>query len=120
MQPVTRWVFPYPFLGGTTTNLAPLHFPETAPAVLRFSCNGSVQESIERIAELLVSDLKKGHHYKAIRHFLMLKGRGAHLASTTEFRCQQLLIDCPMARRKRIEGDVQRWLDMLVPSQPPH
>jgi hypothetical protein len=113
VQPVTRWAFPYPFLSEVVSAPRDPHTHYKAGEALQPAQLSD--DSLECLAALLVADLNKGHRYKAIRHFLMLKGRRAPIAPAIEFRCQQLLQACPLPRKRRIEADVQKWLHMLAP-----
>jgi hypothetical protein len=113
MQPTTRWVPPHPFGGVPAAALPPQALQTPEGKRPEWGRKRTPADSQACIAGLLMNDLDKGHRFKAIRHFLMLRALGTPLPPPTESRCVQLLECCPPHKRRRIADDVMRWIDML-------
>jgi hypothetical protein len=110
VQPATRWAGPLPI---PITLEGQWHRSHPSPAVPPEPAG--VDEALLR---LLLADLSRGHRRLAIRHYLMLKGRGAGLPTVVERRCASILQECPARQRVQISRDVENWLAMLPGTGP--
>jgi hypothetical protein len=83
------------------------------PVVLQRPTPAQPNGRREALLLLLAGDLRRGHSYVAIRHFLMMQALGLSAPEAIESQCIELLEKCPSSRRKRISRSVEAWLAML-------
>lgn len=115
MQPATRWVFPLAFDKCVGHAWVGNDCVGDACLKTRAGAGRLAQPNALALLQLLRSDLRRGHHHVALRHFLMLKMSGHQVPETVEHRCQALLQACPVNRRSKIAGDVANWVRMIRP-----
>jgi aspartate 1-decarboxylase len=68
------------------------------------------------ILDELATSLERGHWRVALRRFLMLRARDFDIPDSYKTRCEALMSACPARDLRRIQDQVQSWVDMLTPS----
>ena len=74
------------------------------------------RETSEVIVDQLATSLERGHWRIALRRFLMLRASDFDIPDQYKARCEALMAACPTRDIRRIQDQVQSWVDMLAPS----
>ena len=73
---------------------------------------GESTRTLDALIGLLLTDLRRGNHRIAIRHYLMLRRCGARLPYAVRADCERLISACPSRVLRRISIQVCAWIQM--------